>query len=531
MSVIGFTCVNCAVVLGTNVRKLNGVVDANVDIENEKLSVSYDSNVLNEKEIIACVKRIGYDVAIGKIELPVMSMQDKTTDLLIANKSLYEEISEHKLVENSLRKLNRTYALLSEINQAIMRVHKLEELFEIACNITVEKGGFLMAWIGLLDPLTMKVNPVAHSGMVSDYLERLNIKLDDSEHGHGPTATALRTNKHFMTNDIVNDPRMNPWRPDALRLGFRSAASFPLGILDGLRGTLTIYAPESNFFNDEELRLFDDMAANITFAMGFAEQEEKRKQAEDEIRKLNETLEQRVILRTEQFEAANKELEAFSYSISHDLRAPLRHINGFINLFLEHKTTQLTDEEQGYLDVVTHSSDELGKLIDALLSFSRLSRSEIRKSKTDTLQIINQGLKLFDQEIKDRSIEIKIGSLPETYGDFQLIGQVWTNLISNAIKYTGKRAKPIIEIGGFNGNSETIFFIKDNGAGFNMKYVDKLFGVFQRLHKARDFEGTGIGLANINRIITRHGGRCWAEGEVDKGATFFFSLPVESIAK
>jgi len=252
---------------------------------------------------------------------------------------------------------------------------------------------------------------------------------------------------------------------------------------------------------------------------------EDQRQAQQEINTLNAELEYRVEERTSQLEAANKELEAFSYSISHDLRAPLRHINGFISLFLENKKTAITEQELGYLNIVSNSAKEMGNLIDALLSFSRLNRAEIQKTQINSSSIISQLQEMFSEEFKSRKIEIQIHELPLALGDNQLIKQVWMNLLSNAIKYTSKKEVTKIEIGSFEHDSEIVFFVKDNGAGFNMKYGDKLFGVFQRLHKPRDFEGIGIGLANVNRIITRHGGRCWAEGELGQGATFYFSLP------
>lgn len=224
-------------------------------------------------------------------------------------------------------------------------------------------------------------------------------------------------------------------------------------------------------------------------------------------------------------EVANKELEAFSYSVSHDLRAPLRHISGYVDLLIKNSSSQLDEVGLRYLNTISESSHEMGNLIDALLTFSRLSRTELKRVKINSKNMVTHIIKTFGDELSGRNITINQTELPDIMGDESLINQVWVNLISNALKYSRNKEKSVIDIGGNINKDYVNFYIKDNGVGFDMKYVDKLYGVFQRLHKAKDFEGIGIGLANVSRIVTRHGGKCWAEGEEGKGATFFFSIP------
>jgi light-regulated signal transduction histidine kinase (bacteriophytochrome) len=249
---------------------------------------------------------------------------------------------------------------------------------------------------------------------------------------------------------------------------------------------------------------------------------EQRKQREGEIRTLNQEL----TTRAAELESTNKELESFAYSVSHDLRAPLRHVVGFSELLQKQAASLLDDKSQRYIKTILDAAKKMGKLIDDLLSFSRIGRAETKKSLVNLEQLVKDVVSEIEQETRGREIAWKIDALPVCYGDRSMLMLVLANLVSNAVKFTRMRTRAEIEIGCADGDNDDLeVFIRDNGAGFDMQYANKLFGVFQRLHRADEFEGTGIGLATAQRIIHRHGGKIRAEGAVDQGATFYFSLP------
>jgi PAS domain S-box-containing protein len=248
----------------------------------------------------------------------------------------------------------------------------------------------------------------------------------------------------------------------------------------------------------------------------------ERKRREEEIQGLNQELAKR----STDLESINKELEAFAYSISHDLRAPLRHMAGYTELLQKRVSSGLDEKSNHYITMMLESAKRMGNLIDDLLAFSRIGRAETQKTLVNLAQLVREALSEVREDTEGRNIAWKIGALPDFYGDRSMLRLVLVNLISNALKFTRTRPQAEIEVGCANGTTDDfVIFVRDNGVGFDMKYVNKLFGVFQRLHQATEFEGTGIGLATVQRIIHRHGGRVWAEGAVDGGATFYFSAP------
>ncbi|MEP7257205.1 MAG: ATP-binding protein [Flavitalea sp.] len=282
------------------------------------------------------------------------------------------------------------------------------------------------------------------------------------------------------------------------------------------RAAELIIANEELIFQNKEK---EKRAAELIIA------NEELKKAEYHIVELNIGLEMKIVERTAQLEAVNKELESFSYSVSHDLRAPLRAINGFTQILVEDHLEQLDEDAKSVLDEIIENSQRMGELIDNLLEFSRIGKQNVSTVNVGMKELIESVITELRPQYPNRNIKTILNKIKNIKGDKNMIKQVFINLIGNAFKYTGKKDEAIIEIGSYQENKNCICYVKDNGAGFDMQYYDKLFGVFQRLHSSNEFEGTGVGLATIQRIITKHGGKVWAEAKVDEGACFYISFP------
>jgi PAS domain S-box-containing protein len=324
-----------------------------------------------------------------------------------------------------------------------------------------------------------------------------------------PPEEALGKSSHELLRTVFPSP-LNDIRAELLRTGRWE------GELEHTKadGSAVVVSSRWSLRRDEQERPVAVLETNNDITV--------RKRREQEIESLNQELAKR----STELEAINKELEAFAYSVSHDLRAPLRHIAGFTELLHKKASTLVDDKSNHYIGMILDSAKRMGNLIDDLLAFSRIGRAETQKTLFSLTQLVREALTEVRDDTEGRNIAWKIGAMPDFYGDRSMLKLVLVNLVSNAIKFTRTRAQAEIEIGCADGEKDSlIVFVRDNGVGFDMKYVSKLFGVFQRLHESAAFEGTGIGLATVQRIIHRHGGKVWAEGAVDSGATFYISAP------
>ena len=423
-----------------------------------------------------------------------------------------ERVQGEEVIRQQLAMLSTLYVGARQLSENL----GLVEVAESVVRTCVETLGTRLAWLGHAEA-DGSVQVLHQFPANTLYLEQVTVRWDDSPLGQGPTGRAIRSGSSVIGADLRNLPGFAPWREAALSAGLLSSAAFPLVSRGQPVGALSLYSDQAGFFTPERVELFqafaDQAAAALENARLFAE-----------VRGYAAEMERRVAERTAELQAANKELEAFSYSVSHDLRAPLRALDGFSRILLEEHAPQLADEAQHYLRLLRRNAQQMGQLIDDLLSFSRLSRQPLRKQPVAPAEVVRRVWEELRAEREGRRVEFALGELPECQADPALLKQVYANLLANALKFTRKREVARIEVGCREEAGQVVYFVKDNGVGFDMQYAHKLFGVFQRLRRAEDYEGTGVGLALVQRIVQRHGGRAWAKAEVDKGAEFCFTL-------
>lgn len=462
---------------------------------------------------------------------------------------LEREIGWHQRSESRLIHLNRLYVLLSQTNQAIIRVRSREELFREMCRIAVEHGQFVMAWIGVPEPGSGLINPVAWWGREDGYLRNSQISTADEPQGRGPTGSAIPEGRRFVCNDIASDPCMPPSHDEALRRGYHSSSALPIKVEERLVGTFTVYADQPGFFDDEILRLLEEVTSDISFALHTIHQDEQRRNAEAEIRRLNEELEQRITERTAQLGEANRQLakqneelarasrmkSEFLARMSHEFRTPLNSIIGFTDLLAEQGEGALGDVYADYVLHVHDGAHHLLALVNDILDLSRIEagRIDLRHEEFSALDAMSEVLSAVSPLAEVKKIELRSEALPAlaAYGDRTRFKQILYNLLSNAVKFTPTAGR--VQVSAEPDYGEIRFCVSDSGIGIPPDQQTTIFEEFTQLAPASSGvkEGAGLGLAITKRIVELHGGRIWVDSTPGEGSRFFFSMAAAPTGK
>lgn len=450
-------------------------------------------------------ERLGLDLLVTTT--PLTDAQGK----MIGSVHVAHDITEQKKAEQALRQWNERHEILAEAARLLLTSEIPERVVQTICERVMEHLDCHAFFNFLIEEGTERMHLNAYAG-ISEETAR---EIEWLDFGVAVCGCVGRDGKRIIAEDIANT---SDERTELVKsFGIQAYACHPLLYQGRTIGTLSFGTCNRPNFSDDDITLMRAVASLVATAMA-------RRQTEDDLAHARDLAEER----TRELEAAVQDLEGFTYSVSHDLRAPIRHITGFSDLLRKKCWTALDDKGQQYLGTIADSSRKLGTLVDELLEFSRMGRAPLEKSAVDLAALAEEVMGDLASEATPRRIAWTIGNLPTVEGDASMLRLVFTNLLANAVKFTGKKEKARIEIGSREEEGARVIYVKDNGAGFDMRYVDKLFGVFQRLHHEADFEGTGIGLANVARIIHRHGGHVQAEGTVGEGAVFSFTLPKDT---
>ncbi|MBK7791237.1 MAG: PAS domain S-box protein [Betaproteobacteria bacterium] len=434
------------------------------------------------------------------------------------------DIHDRVMTDQRHRRLANLYAALSNANEAIVRASTAQDLYQRSCEIVARYARFRVTWIAMLEDDRKWMTVVASHGGAVAVGDRIAVRPEDgADLVDSPAIAAVHEGRYCVRNDGWDEDDATA-APDAGAAAPQSTAAFPLFRHGGVAGVFVVSVGLADYFDAQMTQLLVALAANLSFALDSYTVEAERNAAEVELRQLNVTLEEKVRERTAALEVANSELEAFSYSVSHDLRAPLRSIAGFTDLLQERAQQQLDAEARDYLQRVRRAAARMSGLIDDLLDLSRVARHDLNRRRVDVTRLAEATIADLREAEPDRVVETSVAPNMVADADAGLVQILLANLVGNAWKFSRGSAEARIDVGCEQSEGRTVFHVRDNGVGFPPDQAERIFAPFARLHTEREFKGTGIGLAIVLRIVRRHGGRVWADGSEGRGATFRFTL-------